>query len=330
MTVVAGVSLFDGVMLLSDARATIRVGGKSDLHCDIVQKLIPIAPTVAIGFSGDIRTVSFLISLAGRQLRNRRHQDAVSVMLWLPRLFRAGYRRFAERRQADRVSFIVGSVLTGRNNIVERQKVVDIMRTIASGASIIHRTFLPDILVRILQTSSATTHVTIPGTGRGMLYAMHSPDFGLQPSKTLEYCAIGSGLGAVREINRNADWIFAGLPGNDFAESMALRDAVMEFIAAERIVDVGGMYPCLKIDERGIRLLGMTMQSDNARVSLRYDSGLARWMQKNEITGNEVMLLRPWEINAKSIKRSILFDDFAEAIREFNGRRLGGETANRL
>jgi hypothetical protein len=39
MTVIAGVSLFDGVMLVADTRMTVRLVGHPDAHADICQKI---------------------------------------------------------------------------------------------------------------------------------------------------------------------------------------------------------------------------------------------------------------------------------------------------
>jgi hypothetical protein len=91
VTLIAGASLFNGVILLSDARATIRYPGKPDIHCDIDQKLLPLTPSTALGFFGDISTASFLIHTAIRQLPSRTRKDADSLALWLPRFLRAAF-----------------------------------------------------------------------------------------------------------------------------------------------------------------------------------------------------------------------------------------------
>jgi hypothetical protein len=49
---------------------------------------------------------------------------------------------------------------------------------------------------------------------------------------------------------------------------MALRDAVSHFIAAESIPDVGGMYPCVKIDRRGVGCLGVNQTLPKGRFTL--------------------------------------------------------------
>ena len=145
MTVIAGASLFNGVILLSDTRATIRASGKPDIHCDIAQKLFPLTPSTAIGFCGDVRTASFILSNAIRQLPSRPRKDAISLTLWLPRFLRTAYRAFAKRHRAEPVSFLVGSIIPDRLNIVERQRVAEHFKTITFGNSRMQRSFLPEV-----------------------------------------------------------------------------------------------------------------------------------------------------------------------------------------
>jgi 20S proteasome alpha/beta subunit len=53
MTVVAGVSLFNGVMLIADSRVTVSLPGRPDFYCDMAQKIFPLTHTTVLGFSGD-------------------------------------------------------------------------------------------------------------------------------------------------------------------------------------------------------------------------------------------------------------------------------------
>jgi hypothetical protein len=61
MSVVAGSSLFDGVLLTADCRATITRPGMPDIHSDNVLKVIALHPNTAIGFVGDIGIASYLL-----------------------------------------------------------------------------------------------------------------------------------------------------------------------------------------------------------------------------------------------------------------------------
>ena len=136
---------------------------------------------------------------------------------------------------------------------------------------------------------------------QGILYKLSSPDFRPVYHSPLEYCAIGSGASTTQEIARTADWLLAGQPGNDLVESIALRDAVSHFVAAESVGGVGGMYPCVKIDHRGVGCLGVNQTLPKGRFTLLYDASKDRWTQTNEATGSSIELLCPWEIDASRI-----------------------------
>jgi hypothetical protein len=66
MTVIAGVSLLNGVMMLSDCRVTVRRAGKADIHSDVAQKLFPLTQNAVIGFSGDVATAALLLGVLRR------------------------------------------------------------------------------------------------------------------------------------------------------------------------------------------------------------------------------------------------------------------------
>lgn len=322
MTVIAGASLFNGVMLLSDCRVTIKVTGRSDIHADIAQKIFQLTPTTAIGFAGDVETAGRLIATAYHHLNRRQRVDAVSMRDWLPRFLRSTYRGISRKHRAGVVSFLVASVIPGHPNIVERRKVEEFFKTIAFKRSPMQRNFVPDIVMRIMMMPHEDRHIAIPGSVRGLLYAVHAPEFIPQYVEPLHYRAIGSGRESIREIDKTADWLIAGQPGNDMVECMAFTDAVAEFIAAEGIISVGGMFPCLKVDHRGVVFLGHTMGLPGNRVSIRFDPAVGRWIQSNEKTGKRIELKLPWEIDSRNIKASNLFEDWADAVRAFNPRRL--------
>lgn len=321
MTVIAGASLFNGVILLADTRVTITRAGKPDIRCDVAQKLFFLNKTTAIGFSGDVRAASAIILEALRQLPRRARTDAVSLRQWLPRFIAATYRAHARKHRASALTFIVGSVIPCRNNVIERAKVAELLNTIGFDRSPIKRNFVPDIVMRILMQPATETHVAVQAPA-GLLYTMTAPRFIPRHYAPLEYCAIGSGHGSAHEIAKTADWLLAGQPGSDLIESMALTDAVSEFVAAEGIESCGGMYPCLKIDHRGGAFLGRSMGIPPNRISLRFDDGNRRLVQQNEGTGKEVPLLLPWEIDASALRNDRRFDDWHDAVRAFNPLRL--------
>jgi hypothetical protein len=170
------------------------------------------------------------------------------------------------------------------------------------GRSPIERNFVPDIVMRIMMRPATETYVAVRAPA-GLLYTMTAPGFVPRHYAPLEYCSVGSGHGSVHEIAKTADWLLAGQPGNDLVESMALTDAVSEFVAAEGIDSCGGMFACLKIDHRGGAFLGRSMGIPPNCISLRFDDGKRRLVQQNEGTSKEAQLLLLWEINAARLGR---------------------------
>jgi len=216
---------------------------------------------------------------------------------------------------------MVGSIIPHRPNVIERAKVASLLNTIGFGQSSIQRNFVPDIVMQILMRPSAEKHVPVRAPA-GLLYTMTSPRFEPRHYAPLEYCTIGSGSGSLQEISGIADWLLAGEPGNGMIESMALREAVSEFIASEGIDSVGGIYPCVKVDHRGVSCLGMGMGLPPDRIAISFDASRARWVQRNKATGKEITLRLPWEIDSRILHRDQRFDDWQEAVRRFNPRRM--------
>lgn len=319
MTAVAGASLFNGVMLVADSRITVRRPGRPDVHADICQKIFPLTTSLAIAFAGDVSSATFILTELRAQLAKRVRRDVVNVVLrWLPRFLKA---RYAKYGKSQPVHFMIAAVRVDRPNVVERQKVVDIMTTIATGKASIQRHFIPDIVGRIMLTPPSSARLTIQGMVEGILCKLSSPDFRPVFFSPLEYCAIGSGASTTHEIARTADWLFAGQPSNDLVESMALRDAVSHFVAAESIPGVGGMYPCVKIDRRGVGCLSVDQTLPKGRFTLIYNASKDRWIQTNHATGKSIELLYPWEIDANTIINDRRFDDWWDANVDFNPLR---------
>ena len=69
-------------------------------------------------------------------------------------------------------------------------------------------------LHRVLKAPPECTHVALPGTSRGLLYAMHSPDFEVQVVPPLMFAAVGTGDSVLDEIGLYHDIIVAGHVGN--------------------------------------------------------------------------------------------------------------------
>ncbi|MCX5884425.1 MAG: hypothetical protein NT096_00685 [Proteobacteria bacterium] len=314
MSVVAGCSLFDGVLLAADCRATFKRIGCPDIHSDNVLKVFALLPHTAIGFVGDIDVASFLLRSLLVHIKNRKHVDPISLSNWLPRLFRYEFSRFNAKYGERTVIFMIASVLKDRPNIVQRKAVAELVNYIGFGKSPIQRTWMPSILIEILKIPPQYEWIQIPGTCRNILYVLASPIFEIRPYHPLQFAAIGSGQSCIEEIARYNDAIFALDPGNSFVESFQFRDIIQGFITERGIESVGGVYPVLKVTGRGVENLGISTQIPvgGTKIELVFEAG--RWIQRNATMGKEIPLLMPWEFLQKPPMQNLRFDDLSEAL----------------
>jgi len=320
VTIIAGVSLLNGVMLLADSRVTVTRQGE-DGHFDVAQKLLPIASWMAIGFSGDVAAAAFIIPQILHSSRKLRRADPITLLRWLPRVTRKLYSIFARMHGHRQIHFMIGATMRDRPNIVERSKVAEIVTSIATKQGTWHRDCVPDVFMRVLMTPPEVKTVRIDGTARGILATMAAPDFELREYPSLTFCTIGSGGGASREIAAEADWIIAGDPFSDFMAMMGLTDAVGRFVGSTDLDSVGGMYPCIKLDLRGLACLGHVYGTDSVKLALTFDSQQKRWIQTNRTTGKRIELRCPWEIDSAQLIGNQRFDDWLEARHRFLAKR---------
>lgn len=320
MSVVAGCSLFDGVLLAADCRATLQYPHGTKSHSDNVLKVLAIRPDTAIAFVGDIRIAAYLLGRLLNALKNRKLKDPVSLCAWLPRLFRHEYQRFASRFGETTIIFMVASVIKGRPNVVERQAVEELVKYIGFEHSPIKRNFMPGILIEIMRVPSNSKDVAIPGTSTGRLYVLSSPSFHIRAYRPLQFAAIGSGESAIEEITRYQDSILALEPGNSFVESSQFRQVIQHFIEEKRIQSVGGLYPVLKVTARGVEhiTMGTEIPVGGTRVELAFEEG--RWIQKNISTGKQIPILTPWEFVRNGIAKNQTFNDLSDAYKQFKVR----------
>src|ERR1035437_927096 len=100
MSVVAGVSLLDGVLIGADCRMTFSQSGRKTYR-DIVQKIIAIGPYTVLGF------VASSVPLAAKLLKGMmdaraERKDTLEFKEWLPRYFKHAYKKLKAK---DRVDF---------------------------------------------------------------------------------------------------------------------------------------------------------------------------------------------------------------------------------
>ena len=319
MSVVAGCSLFNGVLIAADCRATIHVPNKQDIHTDNVLKVIAILPHTAIGFVGDIDIASFLLQQLLIKLPKHPRKDPIGLSCWIPRLFRYLFNRYTSINGDRTVVFMIGSILRDRRNIVERKAVVELANHIFFGHSPIKRNWIPGFIVEFLKIPDKYKWIEIPNTCRNILYTLASPNFKIIPYAPLQYTAIGLGASCLEQIQIYNDSIFALDPGNSFVESSQFRQIIQNFIDEKGIRSVGGLYPVLKITGKGVEHLGMGMEIPigGTRIELSFQSG--RWIQRNVTDGKELPLLMPWEFMKINAFKAQTFNDLGDAMKKFRG-----------
>jgi len=301
-------------MLTADSRVTVRRPALPDIAVDECQKIFSVTSGTAIGFvAEDVNLAGRLLRFVFSNLRHRRRVDPISLGLWLPRVFRTAYRKLVGSATGPQTAFMVASVVPGYPNIISRQAVVDLMNRIASGKSPIQRNWLPQILVDLVKTPPRYTHIAITGTARGLLYVMQSPHFNVVGYPPLKYVAIGSGHGAFKQIEDHHDIILAGDVGNSPTEAHMLRDAVWSFITQSAVQDVGGLFPVLKVSERGTEHLGFSVEIPvgGTQIELLADTQ-GVWTQRNVTTGKTIPLRLPWDVDWRAVTDDHRFDDLAD------------------
>jgi hypothetical protein len=291
MSVVAGVSLFDGILLAADCR-----GSYGNIRRDCVQKLFALAPGTAFGFVGDFAVARQLLPALFEEARRNRN-DPYSISRWLPGFLRHQYQTRGCRGE---IGFLVGSVLRGHPNIIERELAAALMNRIARGESAVRRNWLDGrYLIPILSTPADTKRVRLPGTSRGVLYSLRSPDFRRERFRPLEFTAIGSGWRTREKLAGLQDLILAGMAGDAWMESDAMRMAVDAYMRDHGDETVGGLIPVMKITSDETAFLGYRVRA-NVGTSEEVEIGLMAsptgWTQVNVTTRKTRALLPPWEI----------------------------------
>jgi hypothetical protein len=318
LSLVAGCSLFNGVLLAADTRITFRWPDARRDYADVAQKLFVLAPGTVIGFvSDDVALASFMLRTLLVQIRRRRRTDPLSLLWWMPRLFRHLAAEWKRRRRLPPAytAFLVASAVPSTPNVICRQDVVDIMNTIAFGDPGIKRTWIPKILLEVLQTPPTSTHVVLPGTGAGLLYSMEPPTFEPVHHRPLTFAAIGTGQGVVKDMDRVHDWLVAGDVGNPHVEAASFVDSIENFARQKGIETVGGLYPVLRADARiGADFVqgwgyAREVPAGGTRIELGFESG--QWVQRNLTTGREIRLVPPWKV--EQLRHAGTFTDLEDA-----------------
>jgi len=223
--------------------------------------------------------------------------------------------------QPGPLAFLVAATIRDRPNVIERSKVVALMERFRLGQLSHQRSWLPGILVKILSTPADKKFIRLVDVPLGLLCVLRSPDFLPEYLRSLDFHAIGSGESAMAQIDKEADWIFAGDVGNPFVETMALRESVSNFVAENNIATVGGLYPSVRLDSAGVHLIGESAEIPFGGEKIELSvSNSGRWVQRHVNSGTEIPLLFPWEIDFASYRESQTFDYLKEAQERFRGK----------
>ena len=302
MSVVAGCSLLDGVILGADCRVTYEDTRGGLTYRDTVQKLVAVTPQNAIGFVGHITTASDLIGSMLKMCHRLERYNPITLLNWLPRHFK---RRFKNLNGAEKVIFMVGSVIRDRPNIVEKAAAVRMVHDAFTSRPRGSINGLSPVLFQIMTFPSP--YVVLPNEPWGMLYTMESPDFEPRHYKPLDYVAIGTGQEMQQFIGQVSDQIFSGMP-MQHGDASWLGRSMNHFLRRKNIESVGGMFPMVKLHRSGAtHITRRTCQLPNGPAhELAFEND--RWVQRNITTGYEVKLALPWELD-QSIRTDHKFDD---------------------
>jgi hypothetical protein len=290
MSVVAGVSLLDGVLIGADCRMTFSLPARKTYR-DTVQKIIAIGPYTVIGFVGSVPLAAKL--LKGMVDARGDRKDALEFKEWLPRYFRHAYKKL---KATDRVDFMVASVLPSRRNVVPKAAIASAVINAVnarrnSGGNVISRTFLEAVNVPY-------PNVYVEGSGQGHLYTILSPDFAVRTYAPMQAVAIGSGQAMREQILQVADQIHFGTI-LDHPEVTWLGRSLQSYLSESGDLTVGAMFPMMKITaRRGIVPFGrktVELKANGKAFELAAEGN--RWVLRNLTTGEKVELLLPWEID---------------------------------
>jgi hypothetical protein len=157
---------------------------------------------------------------------------------------------------------------------------------------------------------------------------MRSPDFRPSFFRPLEFTAIGSGDAVISQIDTEADWIFAGDVGNPHMEVMAFSQCVSNFIHANQIPSVGGLFPCLRISKSGVAMHGLSVEMPIGGEQIRLQVRLPnRWVQVHVNSGMAIPLRFPWDLDFSAYKEDRVFDYLKRAEEDLRRPANGNDSA---
>lgn len=205
---------------------------------------------------------------------------------------------------------MVGSVIPGRPNVIEREAAVKLLNRFTLENRTVGPKSFPAILIHLVQARSR--YVALAGHATSLLYTMDSPGFLPRFYKPLDNVAIGSGEGTIDNIRRAHNMIIGGPPMEN-GEAMWLTMAMEDFIKEQNLPSVGGMFTLVRLGEHGLTPLERTVGRlpNGPFFELAFQDG--RWIQRNQSTGKEIKLSFPWEIDLTD-RQNNTFDDLRHGL----------------
>jgi hypothetical protein len=291
VSVVAGVSLLDGVLIGADCRIT--YDGTPPTYRDELQKLIPIGSHTAIGLTGDIRTAAELLLKIKKAQQGR--IETVELEQWLPRFLE---HEFPKINSPQSVTFLVASVIPSRPNAVPKADIMkivfDAFATQEQGVKYLSQTFT-DVI------NAKHDRVAVEGAGEGHLFAMQSPKFTPVHVKPMRSIAIGSGGKLQQQLIELGDKIHFDSFGEN-KDVFWFGRSLVHYLRVSQEPSVGGMFLIIKIDARhGMRWFPHTRVDITNKDSfeLIQQGTEHRWVQRKLSTGEAIELMLPWEVDDK-------------------------------
>ena len=249
-----------------------------------------------------------------------RRSDPYSISRWLPRFLRYHYQALNCAGQLD---LLVASALKGHPNVVERDAAVKLMNRIGFEQSAIKRSWFDGRhLLPVLSTPPTAKRVLMPGTCRGALYRLRSPEFRRERFRTLEFTAVGSGWQVEEHVWQMQDMILAGDSGNTFVEAHCFREAVQGYLRDRHDDTVGGLIPVVKVTGTEVIFVGYRVEIPVGGTRIELVGDETGWTQRNATTGQERRLLPPWKLpsSLSAVAPDDRFDDLLEAETRFQKR----------
>ena len=271
MTMVVGCHFPEGIVLIADSRASWIEGEESPdtVYQDILQKILPLAEGIVIGFAGDVKCALAVMSHIHERVRSTTKLRNIRILgTELSRHAKNYYRQYCVKlRQRPRIELL----LAGLDN---KKKEV-------------------------------------------YLWIYESPIFSPKEVKS-NFAIIGSGALIEQSLNQKWATLFTHQPGNLKAKADWLFPELRQQLEEQSIMNVGGLFQILLIDETGVRPLtygSVTLDPD--QFSENYEMRIKRgvWEQVNITTGDSVKLRKPLDV-LRSLPERKKFKDYKKTYKE--------------